>query len=74
MFIPCASDELSNGLKSWVKVTPTFASSYRAGPGVTTELLAVEEDDDDVVDDVLPHAATPRATPAATTAIFPRFI
>jgi hypothetical protein len=58
-------------LKSWVKVTPVVASSFSAGPGVTLEL---EEDDDDVDVDVLPHAATPRATPAATTAIFPRFI
>jgi hypothetical protein len=56
-------------LKSWVKVTPVVASSYSAGP--TAVVLAVEEDE---VDDVLPHAATPRATPAATTAIFPRFI
>ncbi len=52
----------SKTLKSWVKVTPTFASSYRAGPG-WTELDDDEEDEDDdgVVDDVLPHAATPRA-------------
>jgi hypothetical protein len=69
MFNPCASELLSYGLKSWVKVTPVVASSYSAGP--TAVVLAVEEDE---VDDVLPHAATPRATPAATTAIFPRFI
>jgi hypothetical protein len=70
MFNPCASELSSYGLKSWVKVTPVVASSFSAGPGVTLEL---EEDDVDDVD-VLPHAATPRATPAATTAIFPRFI
>ena len=34
-------------------------------------VLVLDEDD---VDDVLPHAATPRATPAATIAIFPSFI
>jgi hypothetical protein len=71
MFIPCANEAVSNGLKSWVNVTPTFASSYSGAPGVTLEL---EDDDDDDDVDVLPHAATPRATPAATTAIFPRFI
>jgi hypothetical protein len=74
MFIPCASELVSYGLKSWVNVTPTFASSYRAGPGATELDDDEEDDDEDVVDDVLPHAATPRATPAATTAIFPRFI
>jgi hypothetical protein len=70
MFKPCASELLSYGLKSWVKVTPVVASSYSAGPALLV-VLVLDEDD---VDDVLPHAATPRATPAATIAIFPSFI
>ena len=42
MFSPCASELLSYGLKSWVKVTPVVASSYSAGP--TAVVLGDEEE------------------------------
>ena len=39
MFKPCASELLSYGLKSWVKVTPVVASSYSAGPALLVVLV-----------------------------------